>query len=65
MATDTLKSKLIQSEEQYEEYGDILEKLVFDEENEDHQDEIELLTLLIKDWDERHRLAPEPAALSS
>lgn len=42
MATDTLKSKLIQSEEQYEEYGDILEKLVFDEENEDHQDEIEL-----------------------
>lgn len=65
MATDTLKSKLIQSEEQYEEYGDILEKLVFDEENEDPQDEIELLTLLIKDWDERHRLAPEPAALSS
>lgn len=65
MATDTLKYKLIQSEEQYEEYGDILEKLVFDEENEDPQDEIELLTLLIKDWDERHRLAPEPAALSS
>ncbi len=59
MATDTLKYKVIQLEEQYEEYCDILEELVLGEENEDRQDEIELLTLLIEDWDERHRLAPE------
>lgn len=33
--------------------------MVFSEDNEDSQDEFELLTLLIDDWDERHRLTPE------
>lgn len=59
MEVESLKYKVIQSEEQYEEYCDILVKLVFGEEWENRQDEIELLTLLIEDWDERHRLAPE------
>jgi len=28
---------------------------VFGDEAEDHRDEIELLTLLIEDWEEKHR----------
>lgn len=59
MATDTIKYKVIQTDQQYKEYCDILEELVFGEESEDRQDEIELLTLLIEDWDERHRLSAE------
>ncbi|MDZ7772192.1 MAG: helix-turn-helix domain-containing protein [Balneolaceae bacterium] len=59
MATDTLKYTVIQSEEQYEEYCQILEKLVFGEEYADRRDEIELLTLLIENWDEKQRQSPE------
>lgn len=59
MATDTIKYKVIQTDRQYKEYCDILEQLVFGEESEGRQDEIELLTLLIEDWDERHRLSAE------
>lgn len=59
MATDTIKYKVIQTDRQYKEYCDILEELVFGEEGEGRQDEIELLTLLIEDWDERHRFSAE------
>jgi len=45
----------LETEDQYERYCEILEKLVFGEEAEDHRDEIELLTLLIEDWEEKHR----------
>lgn len=53
-----LKYKVIKSEEQYDEYCDLLEDLVFNE-DKGVEDEIELLTLLIEDWDEKHRLSPE------
>lgn len=56
---EVLKYKVIKSEDQYEKYCEILEKLVFGEEGEDHRDEIELLTLLIEDWEEKHRASPE------
>lgn len=59
MQTETIKYKVIQSEEQYADYCQILEELVFHEGIEDHQDEIELLTLLIEDWEERQRQYPE------
>ncbi len=54
-----MKYKVIKTEEQYEEYCGILEELVYSEKNADKQEEIELLTLLIEDWDERNRLSPK------
>lgn len=45
-----LKYTIIKSEEQYFKYCDILEKLVFQTEN-NFIDEIELLNLLIEKWD--------------
>src|SRR5699024_9127589 len=54
-----LKYTVIKSEEQYEEYCDILEDLVFSDNADIKEDEIELLTLLIKDWDRKHPLGPE------
>ena len=39
--------------DQYNEYCDIHEKLVFDD-FESNEDEIELLSLLIEKWDEEH-----------
>lgn len=54
-----LKYKVIKSEEQYYEYCDLLEELVFSEEATKRQDEIELLTLLIESWDDEYRMAPE------
>lgn len=56
---EELKYTLIKSEEQYEQYCDILEKLVFSENTKAKEDEIELLTLLIEDWDRKHPLGPE------
>ncbi|HKJ30434.1 MAG TPA: helix-turn-helix domain-containing protein [Balneolales bacterium] len=56
---NALKYTVIKSEEQYDEYCKILEDLVFGEKElvaeDDKQDEIELLTLLIEDWDEKQR----------
>ncbi|HKK45161.1 MAG TPA: helix-turn-helix domain-containing protein [Balneolaceae bacterium] len=56
---NTLKYTVIKTEKQYDEYCNILEDLVFGEEelvsDDDKQDEIELLTLLIEDWDEKQR----------
>jgi len=54
-----LKYKVIKSEEQYYEYCDLLEDLVFSDEATERQDEIELLTLLIENWDDEYRMAPE------
>jgi HTH-type transcriptional regulator/antitoxin HigA len=51
---ETLKYKIIKSEGQYWEYCNILEVLVGKKENEEHEDEIELLTFLIEKWDEEH-----------
>ena len=54
-----LKYTVIKSEEQYEKYCDVLEELVYSEEADVKQEEIELLGLLIKDWDEKHKIGPE------
>jgi HTH-type transcriptional regulator/antitoxin HigA len=51
---DSLKYKIIKTEEQYWEYCDVLEKLVGENENAKQEDEIELLTFLIEKWDEEH-----------
>jgi len=48
-----LKYTVIKIDEQYFEYCNILEKLVFSN-YESNEDEIELLTLLIEKWDEEH-----------
>ncbi|MCK5068832.1 MAG: helix-turn-helix domain-containing protein [Bacteroidales bacterium] len=50
---NTLKYKLIKSEEQYYEYCRILKRHVIDE-HEENEDEIELLELLIDKWDQDH-----------
>ena len=50
---NTLKYKLIKSEEQYYEYCRILKRYVIDE-HEENEDEIELLELLIDKWDQDH-----------
>ena len=54
-----LKYTVIKSKEQYYEYCDLLEELDFSEDADDFEDEIELLTLLIKTWDEEHNNVPE------
>ena len=46
----TLKYTIIKNEKQYDQYCNILEKML-DKENGDMADEIELLTLLIEKWD--------------
>jgi len=51
---ETLKYKIIKTEEQYWEYYNILEAMVGEKENEGLEDEIELLTVLIEKWDEEH-----------
>ena len=50
---NTLKYKLIKSEEQYYQYCRILKRHVIDE-HEKNEDEIELLELLIDKWDQDH-----------
>ncbi|MGM0587769.1 MAG: helix-turn-helix domain-containing protein [Bacteroidota bacterium] len=54
-----LKYTIIKSEDQYKEYSQILKELVFSESQQDLEEEVELLTLLIEDWDRRHPLGPE------
>ncbi len=47
---EILKYSIVKTKEQYNEYCEILEKLVCLE-NQNMQDEVELLTLLIEKWD--------------
>lgn len=51
-----MKYTIIKSDAQYHEYCDILEKLVFSgkENYVKHEDEIDLLTVLIEDYDRKH-----------
>jgi HTH-type transcriptional regulator/antitoxin HigA len=50
-----LKYKVITSEKQYDRYAKTLEELVFKTSQKQHvRDEIALLTLLIRKWDEDH-----------
>lgn len=56
---NTLKYTVIKTEEQYYEYCNLLEEIDFSDEAEKREDEIELLSLLIKTWDDEHHLAPE------
>lgn len=49
---ETLKYKIIKTEEQYKEYCSILENLLSN--NSSNQDEVELLTFLIEKWDKDH-----------
>lgn len=51
---ETLKYKIIKTEEQYQEYVSKLEQLLVAESENSIQEEIELLTLLIEKWDEEH-----------
>jgi len=51
---ETLKYKIIKTEEQYQEYVSKLEQLLSIEPEKSVQEEIELLTLLIEKWDEEH-----------
>jgi HTH-type transcriptional regulator/antitoxin HigA len=56
---ETLKYKIIKTEEQYWEYCNILEKLIGEKGNETLEDEIDLLTVLIEKWDEEHSTLSE------
>jgi len=57
---DSMKYKVIKSDEQYFEYANRLEELVKNGLNDqDAIDEYELLYLLIRTWDDEHRMAPE------
>jgi len=51
---ESLKYKIIKTEEQYWEYCNILEVLVDEKENDEKEEEIELLTFLIEKWDDEH-----------
>lgn len=51
---ETLKYKVIESEKQYFDYCNKLEKLVFGKRNKAVNDEINLLTLLIEKYDDDH-----------
>jgi HTH-type transcriptional regulator / antitoxin HigA len=58
-AMKTLKYKVIKSKEQYLDYCQILEELVFSEnKSQVTKEEIELLTLLLEKWDEEHNTLP-------
>ena len=48
---ENLKYKIIKNKEQYNEYCNILESLVV---SDGDQDEIDLLTLLIENWDQKN-----------
>jgi len=50
---EILKYSIVKTKEQYNAYCEILEGLVYLE-NQNMQDEIELLTLLIEKWDNEH-----------
>jgi len=51
---ETLKYKVIKTEEQYWQYCNLLETLLDQNNNGEQEEEIELLTLLIEKWDEEH-----------
>lgn len=51
---ETLKYKIIKTEEQYWEYCNILEVLVGEKESNEKEEKIELLTFLIEKWDDEH-----------
>lgn len=55
----SLKYTVIKNEEQYYQYCEILEKLVFQKGEDEHEEEIELLTLLIDTWDREHQFDTE------
>ncbi len=55
----TLKYTVIKSDEQYKKYCYLLEEIDFSDDADEREDEIELLTLLIKTWDEQHQADPE------
>lgn len=52
---DSIRYKVIKSDGQYDKYCKILEDLVLSDNASDKQGEIELLTLLIEDWDKKQR----------
>lgn len=55
-----LKYKVIVSANQYNRYCKLLEELVFlESKSRQIKDEIDLLTLLIETWDEKHRKSPK------
>jgi len=55
-----LKYTVIKNKKQYTQYCDLLETLVFAEKKtKEIKNEIELLSLLIKDWDDRHSILSE------
>jgi HTH-type transcriptional regulator / antitoxin HigA len=56
---ETLKYKIIKTEEQYWEYCNILEELVSKKQNNEFEDEIEMLTVLIEKWDDEHSALDE------
>lgn len=56
---ESLKYKIVKNAGQYEEYCNLLEILVDQPESEKHEEEIELLTLLIEKWDEEHSTLKE------
>jgi HTH-type transcriptional regulator/antitoxin HigA len=60
---ETLKYKIIKTEEQYKDYCSKLENLL--EKENSNQDEVELLTFLIEKWDQEHNSfeAMDPIAL--
>ena len=51
---ETLKYKIIKTEDQYSEYCNILEELVGEKNSDEKEEEIELLTFLIEKWDDEH-----------
>ena len=51
---ETLKYKIIKTDNQYQEYCATLEELLNTETSNSDQDEVELLTLLIEKWDSEH-----------
>ena len=51
---ETIKYKIIKTEEQYWQYCNLLETLLDQNNNEEQEEEIELLTFLIEKWDEEH-----------
>lgn len=58
-AMETLKYKIIKTEEQYSEYCNILEELVGEKSSDANEEEIELLTFLIEKWDDEHNTLGE------
>ena len=56
---ETLKYKVINSDKQYFDYCNKLEKLVFGKRSKSINDEIDLLTLLIEKYDDEHNTFEE------